>query len=96
MQRHHVRGLAGPGGRAVHLAARVCFCEQCGVALLSESVSLISGCHYITSFPPVLSSNGVSWTFTKCDFDDFNGYADKADEVLTTVRGIKMENYRYA
>ena len=40
-------------------------------------------------------SNGVSWTFTKCDFDDFSGYADKADEVLA-ARGINMDSYRYA
>lgn len=27
-------------------------------------------------------SNGVSWTWSKCDFDDFNGWADAVDEVL--------------
>ena len=54
-------------------------------------------CQQVTPGLPlsVVRRNGVSWTFTKCDFDDFNGYADKADEVLAS-RGINMDKYRYA
>ena len=70
--------------------------ERCGIACC-WSVHPFVRC--TASRTPLLcalfSSNGVSWTFTKCDFDDFNGYADKADEVLE-ARGIRMNNYRYA
>ena len=36
----------------------------------------------------------MAWTFSKCDFDDFNGYADAADEVLR-ARGVDLSKYKY-
>ena len=39
-------------------------------------------------------SNGVAWTFSKCDFDDFNGWADAADEALR-AQGVALEKYKY-
>lgn len=39
-------------------------------------------------------SNGYPWTFSKCDFDDFSGYADAADAVLQQ-RGIDLNKYKY-
>jgi hypothetical protein len=40
------------------------------------------------------TTNEVAWTFSKCDFDDFNGYADAADLVLE-ARGINMTKYQH-
>jgi hypothetical protein len=37
---------------------------------------------------------GAPWTFTKCDFEDFNGWADAADEALR-ARGVVLERYKY-
>ncbi|PSC71116.1 hypothetical protein C2E20_5435 [Micractinium conductrix] len=39
-------------------------------------------------------TNGVAWTFSKCDFDDFNGYADAADAALA-ARGIDLSRYKH-
>ena len=39
-------------------------------------------------------TNGVAWTFSKCDFDDFNGYADAADAALI-ARGVNLAAYKY-
>jgi hypothetical protein len=36
----------------------------------------------------------VAWTFSKCDFDDFSGYADAADAVLA-ARGVNLGLYKY-
>ncbi len=43
---------------------------------------------------PSCRSFGVAWTFNKCDFDDFDGYASAADAVLT-ARGIDLSKYKY-
>lgn len=39
-------------------------------------------------------SNGYPWSFSKCDFDDFNGWADAADAVLQQ-RGVDINKYKY-
>lgn len=39
-------------------------------------------------------SNGYPWSFSKCDFDDFSGYADAADAVLLQ-RGVDINKYKY-
>ncbi|PSC74160.1 hypothetical protein C2E20_2632 [Micractinium conductrix] len=39
-------------------------------------------------------TNGVAWTFSKCDFDDFNGYADAADAALA-ARGIDLSRFKH-
>ncbi|KAL4857219.1 hypothetical protein ACK3TF_002516 [Chlorella vulgaris] len=48
----------------------------------------------LVKLPCAGTTNEVAWTFSKCDFDDFNGYADAADEVLK-ARGINMTNYEH-
>lgn len=39
-------------------------------------------------------TNGVAWDFATCDFDDFNGWADAADEALA-ASGVDLAQYRY-
>jgi hypothetical protein len=36
----------------------------------------------------------VAWRFSTCEFDDFNGYADAAEEVLR-ARGVNLAAYKY-
>jgi hypothetical protein len=38
--------------------------------------------------------NDVAWTFSKCDFDDFNSWADAANRVVA-ARGINLDQYKY-
>ena len=52
----------------------------------SAVVPVTLGCDGVT--------NGVAWTFSKCDFDDFNGYADAVDEALA-ARGVNTAAYKY-
>ncbi|KAL4440139.1 hypothetical protein ABPG75_003140 [Micractinium tetrahymenae] len=40
------------------------------------------------------TTNGVSWSFATCNFDDFNGWSDAADEVLR-ARGINLDLYKH-
>lgn len=44
--------------------------------------------------PAPCRSQGVAWCFSACNFDDFNGQADAADEVLAK-RGIDLSKYKY-
>ncbi|PRW33287.1 hypothetical protein C2E21_7824 [Chlorella sorokiniana] len=40
------------------------------------------------------NTNGYPWSFSKCDFDDFSGWADAADAVLQQ-RGVDLNKYKY-
>lgn len=42
----------------------------------------------------VACSNGYPWSFSKCDFDDFNGWADAADAELVK-RGMDLSKWKY-
>lgn len=49
--------------------------------------------------PPLLHptptrSYGIPWNMSTCSFDDFSGYADAADAVLT-ARGIDLTKYKF-
>jgi hypothetical protein len=39
-------------------------------------------------------SLGVAWSFSTCNFDDFSGYADAAEQVLRG-RNINVASYKY-
>lgn len=39
-------------------------------------------------------TNGIFWNFATCNFDDFSGWADAADEILR-AKGVELENFKY-
>jgi hypothetical protein len=44
---------------------------------------------------PLLSLRyGSAWSFATCDFFDFNGWADAANEVLR-AKGVPVDSYPY-
>lgn len=43
---------------------------------------------------PLACSNGIAWDFTNCDFDNFNGWADAANEKLR-AQGVPVDSYGY-
>ncbi|KAL4421679.1 hypothetical protein ABPG77_001220 [Micractinium sp. CCAP 211/92] len=62
-----------------------------GITKLTTSNSLVAP---LVNLPCNGTNNGVNWTFSKCDFDDFNGYADAADEALRQ-KGVNLDAYKH-
>ncbi|KAL4421234.1 hypothetical protein ABPG75_010525 [Micractinium tetrahymenae] len=62
-----------------------------GITKLTSSSSFVAP---LLNLPCNSTNNGVNWTFSKCDFDDFNGYAEAADEALRQ-RGVNLDAYKH-
>lgn len=62
-----------------------------GKSKLTTGNSLVAE---VVELPCQATTKGRSWTFSKCEFDDFDGYADAADAVLIR-RGINLNKYRH-
>lgn len=81
-------GLGGAGARGAGAAG--------GCSLLSATAlpcsSLPAPAPTGSVHPPC--SNGVAWSFETCNFDDFNGWSDAADEALR-ARGVNLDAYKY-
>lgn len=48
----------------------------------------------VVSLPCSGTTAGVAWATNKCDFDDFNGWAEAADAALA-ARGVDLSAYKY-
>lgn len=55
----------------------------------AESAAALLSLEFCPTFP---CSNNVPWTFSKCHFEDFNGWADAADQKLRAA-GVKLDAY---
>ena len=58
---------------------------------LTQANSLVAE---VVSLPCSGTTNGVAWASDKCEFDDFNGFADAADAALV-ARGTDLSKYKY-
>ncbi|KAL4439801.1 hypothetical protein ABPG75_002802 [Micractinium tetrahymenae] len=69
------------------------YAKQCslGKTLLNETTSYVAP---IVRLPCSGNSWGIPWSMSTCEFDDFSGYADAADDVLT-ARGIDLTKYKF-
>lgn len=54
--------------------------------------SSTAACLFCTPHPPC--SNKVVWSFNRCEFTDFYGWADAVDEVLR-AQGLVLEKYAH-
>ncbi|PSC71071.1 hypothetical protein C2E20_5453 [Micractinium conductrix] len=79
---------ANPGGITVGSTYSRC---SLGNTKLTRNNSLVAP---LVKLPCQGVSNGVPWTFSKCEFEDFNGYADAAEAVLRR-KGIDVDSYKY-
>ncbi|KAL4439954.1 hypothetical protein ABPG75_002955 [Micractinium tetrahymenae] len=77
-----------PGGTTVGSTFNRC---SFGKSRLTMTNSLVAD---LVKLPCAGYVNGYAYTFSKCDFDDFNGWSDAADKVLRT-RGIDIDAYTY-
>ncbi len=63
---------------------------RAGAASSTESLQACKS----APLPFIPRSNGVSWSFSQCNFDDYNGYSDAADAWLRK-RGVNIDAYNH-
>lgn len=83
---------SNPGGATVGSTYRQC---SHGKTRLTAANSLVAD---PVRLPCNGTSFGVPWTFSKCDFDDFNGWADAANEAVQrqlAAAGTSLGSYPY-
>ncbi|KAL4423979.1 hypothetical protein ABPG75_001280 [Micractinium tetrahymenae] len=79
---------SNPNGTTVGSTFNKC---SYGKSTMTASNSMVAD---TVTLPCAGTNYGVSWSFNTCNFDDFNGYADAADEALR-ARGIDLGQYKH-
>ncbi|KAL4452150.1 hypothetical protein ABPG75_007812 [Micractinium tetrahymenae] len=77
-----------PGGVTVGSTYNKC---SYGKTKLTQANSLVAD---TVQLPCNGTTNGVAWSFETCNFNDFNGWSDAADEALR-AQGVNLDAYKY-